>query len=612
MFSFFRRKLKNPNNKDGGEMSTKSNDSTAVAIVNEKPLICVFDAAHQDVESLAKASFNCTTGSLGSLMDVPNTERGSQKLLQPNISIPENLHEYDILVIDLAPKSPVPYEKGAHLNLKRVSGNKTYAFLSEYPQRIFDFNPFGVESVSDTVRDILKKGGIVVVFADEHRQVHYQLVEISSHGSEVCDRFTRSNMSLYSDSPGVINKTGSRIKKTDKGLAMTELILKYMKGGEYKAVFQHPTEWESSARKQVPIKNFLPLALNDSDQVVSFAHDIGAGLVLMFPQIPNKGEFLCELFNAHLAEHFPEIFPYSGEFGWLDDGSYPLPGELDLLEKRQAIESRYIKEVRENKEAVASLKVEYKFLRQLLSESGAQLVAAIASYLSWLGFDSVVNMDDSDNDTLEEDLQVDLGDRLLVIEVKGIGGTSTDKACSQISKIKFRRAEQRGRFDVFGLYIVNHQRYVSPSKRKNPPFTEHQINDARLDKRGLLTTFNLYRAFFLIEGGILSKEFVRERLFDSGVIDFYPTNMISLGQPKELLRKGRVLVIELDGVSIRVGMKLIAKKGDTYSTHVIESLQRDGVNVESASCCEIGIMVDLCVPNRSEILLWQEDTPTQV
>ena len=70
-----------------------------------------------------------------------------------------------------------------------------------------------------------------------------------------------------------------------------------------------------------------------------------------------------------------------------------------------------------------------------------------------------------------------------------IGGTSKDEECSQIFKIKSRRMKELKRFDVFGLYIVNHQKHLPPLNRENPPFTENQIQDAINDERGLLTTW---------------------------------------------------------------------------------------------------------------------------
>lgn len=612
MFGLFGKKAKNKRELDGINMSSEESVKPVEPVVNERPMICVFDGDDETLLELKKTGFNCQSATLGSVVRVPNTKRESQHLLQLNHSIPANFHEFDVAVVDLLPKDEVSYEKYGRLDLKNVTGNITYALLSEFPQQVFDTKPFGVNVLLSRMEEFFKKTSILIVFADEEVSADYQLVKITSSGNSVCDTVACSNMHIYPSFPTFRNKEGRRLKENEGGKALGELVLRYMKGGSYKVVFNHPMIWNRNTGINEPASSFVPLAYNDQGEIVAFAQDLNKGCALVFPQVKNKGQFLCELFNGHLAEFFPEVFPHTGAFGWLDDGSYPLPGELELKEERERIEDKYKKDVADNEGAILALKEEHRFLREILTESGEKLVCAIAIYLQWLGFDSVVNMDEAENDTLEEDIQVDCGDKLLVVEVKGVGGTSTDKACSQISKIKFRRAEQRGKFDVYGLYIVNHQRYVPPKNRKNPPFTEHQINDARLDKRGLLTTYDLYKAYFLIMGGVLNKEFVRSKLFDYGVINFYPSGMISIGRPSEVLKKGRILVFELAEVLLAVGMTLVAKKGDSYTVHKILSMQVGGVDVTSASSGEIGVMLDVGVPNRSEILLWDEQSSQSI
>lgn len=45
------------------------------------------------------------------------------------------------------------------------------------------------------------------------------------------------------------------------------------------------------------------------------------------------------------------------------------------------------------------------------------------------------------------------------------------------------------------IYIVNHQRYMNPSLRDNPPFKDNQIDYAEDDERRLLTTWQLFKQF---------------------------------------------------------------------------------------------------------------------
>jgi hypothetical protein len=304
-----------------------------------------------------------------------------------------------------------------------------------------------------------------------------------------------------------------------------------------------------------------------------------------------------------LSEFFPGLFPFHGQFGWLSNGEYKLPGEVELIEEREAIERRYAAEVEANEKNIEGLKERYFFLRDLISESGDKLVSAIEHYFKWLEFPSVISLDKTNPDVLEEDIQVDCEDRFLVVEIKGIGGTSTDKDCSQVSKIKYRRAEQRGKFDVHGLYIVNHQRYIPPASRRNPPFSDNQINDALLDKRGLLTTYDLYKAYFLIESGVISKREVRDSLFKHGLIEPKPENLISLGVPQEYFANKTVVIINIDGICLRKGMDLYISKNGNYDKVKILSLKVNNIDVENVEDGEVGIKLSRPAKSKSEFFV---------
>ena len=154
-------------------------------------------------------------------------------------------------------------------------------------------------------------------------------------------------------------------------------------------------------------------------------------------------------------------------------------------------------------------------------------------------------MDEFLVDTKEEDIQIEMEAGLIIIEAKGIGGTSRDDECSQISKIRSRRCEERNKFDVIALYIVNHQRHIPPLERKNPPFTENQVHDAELEKRGLLTTWDLYNLYFNVENGMISKKRAIECLMKPGLIKFIPDKITKLNLVKEIYQNGEVVIFDL-------------------------------------------------------------------
>ena len=189
---------------------------------------------------------------------------------------------------------------------------------------------------------------------------------------------------------------------------------------------------------------------------------------------------------------------------------------------------------------------------------------------------------------------------LLVIEIKGIGGTSTDSECSQVSKFKYRRSKEREAFNVFGLYLVNHQRYLPPFERNNPPFNSTQIQDAKNDERGLLTTFDLFKLHFNIINNFVSKEDAREVLLQYGLIEFNPSNAIFIGKPAEIHHSGYVAILELHNVLLSVNMSIIVKDKGYYRSVTIVEIQVDGESISTVDNGEIGIKLSDKIDNKVE------------
>ena len=190
---------------------------------------------------------------------------------------------------------------------------------------------------------------------------------------------------------------------------------------------------------------------------------------------------------------------------------------------------------------------------------------------------------------------------MLIIEIKGIGGTSKNSDCSQINTIKHRRAEQRGSFDVSALYLVNHQRYLPPKNRRNPPFNEQQINDAANEKRGLLTTYDLFKLNSNIEAGFVKKEDARAALLQHGLVTFTPSDADYLGLPQEIHHNGTVAILKIEDIYLYQGAKIIVCNDGVYSEIEILEIKIDGQTVEIAENGEIGIKFNRSISRKSEL-----------
>lgn len=568
---------------------------------HEKPLICMVDMNIETIELLKSKKYNVTSASIGSPIVVNHENSESANWISLNHDIPDNFHEFDVVVIDFCEeKNLVPYQKAAHGY--SICGDYNFLY-SAYPERIFSPRLDSLKYLGDKINDLLEKNAIVIVFSGSYESTEYRTIKKVNGKNQWGPTLERSTSDLYKGFPDYISRSGKKIKAAEDNHQYSGLIAKHFKGAQYKLAFKHPTAYHYVERYHYEISDFEPIALNERDEVVAYSHAINKGVVFVFPQVINKGEFLVDVFSGVLADKYPQIFPVDEQFSWLESEDYLVPGQKELIDKRSVLEKQYLKSVIDNDARINQLKAEYAFLQNLLSETGDELVEAVAHYLKWLEFDFVVNQDHLSKGVLEEDLQVGYGEKLIVVEVKGIGGTSTDKACSQITKIKNRRMKERNSFDVFGLYIVNHERYTSPKNRMNPPFTDHQLEDAVLDERGLLTTYQMYQAYFLIVDGILTKDEVKRKLLDYGLVTLVPENLVYLGVPSELLMKNTVAVVNLLNNTISVGDAVVVKKNGSYKKMKVMSLQVNSIDVESASGVEVGIKVDGKIENRSEFYL---------
>jgi len=207
----------------------------------------------------------------------------------------------------------------------------------------------------------------------------------------------------------------------------------------------------------------------------------------------------------------------------------------------------------------------------------------------------------------EEDLQIETDKGLIVIEVKGIGGTSKDSECSQIQKNKYRRIKERGTFDVFGLYLVNHQRHLPPLERQFPPFTKEQIKDSINDERGLLTTWQLFQLYFDVENGIISKEDARQAFYNFGFIIFKPSNLLKISPVKETYQKGFVSILTISNVNLKIGDELFVEKDNRFGKCKILEIRVNDESVESVSNGEIGIKTNMKITKNS--MIWKKNLP---
>lgn len=573
----------------------------------DRPKICTFDLGIIN-EGLKTEGYNIYKGSIGKKVKVPNYKDYQNHQLLLNFDFPSNIHEYDVFILDLDNAETIDYEPNDNIR-QEITGSSYLALLSRYPETLFDPRPLSSFLLNGRLRKISNRRCLMIVFATNDYASEYEPIEISSSHNRAKSIEKYDIYSFFENRiPTESSLFGKEMKVVSMRSDLQNLLEKHIPDSFYNQTFHHPTVWENNER--VNDKKYFPLILNQNEDIISYYNHSDNFDLFVFPQFKDKKKFVLEFLKSIAPSISPELFPYSTQNSWKDNKEYRLPNEQELLDEKEQIIKEYNTKIKGVEKRIDKNKKDFAFLHDILSESGDELVGSVIQYLKWLGFKNVIDVDSENPDSRikEEDIQVTLDEELLIIEVKGIGGTSTDSECSQISKIKHRRCKERNAFDVYALYLVNHQRYLPPLKRSNPPFTKEQLNDAINDERGLLTTWQLYNLYYDVQNGVITKAEARKRFIDFGLVEFKPNDLVLVDDPKEFFKNNQVCIVNIKSVELYVGEELIVEKNGKYEKNKILSLKVDDNAVEKVSHGEIGIEFSNPITKKSR--LWKKNSST--
>ncbi len=569
----------------------------------DRPKICCFDIESNDYIILEKEGFNLYSGSLGNKIKVPNSRRSDNHQLLLINDFPRNIHEYDIFILDLANFKIMDYNVEEHIR-KHHTGKSALSLLSSYPETIFDPRPLSSRILRDELKKIGDRKNIIIVFGSSSYEIEYEPIKVTEGYIEKQPIEKYNIYSFVDYAPLKEAKFGKEISACEIRNDFRKLLENHCNQAVYEQTYYHPSRWKGN--EQIWDKNYIPLLKNMSDEIVSISEFNKNTWILYLPQIEKKGDFLKSFLMDIAPSVFSDIFPFATTFCWKNEEEYYLPNQKKIIEEKELIIKEYEQKILEKDKEIKDNALKYSFLHKILTETGEELVNALVIYLNWLGFEKIKKIDEEkdDNDILEEDIQIEFDEGLLIIECKGIGGTSTDSDCSQISKIKHRRCRERNKFDVYALYIVNHQRFQPPSKRNNPPFSKNQISDSINDERGLLSTWQLFTLYQEIENGIINKVDARKALLQFGLINFTPENIVYIDEPKEIFMDGSVCIINIEGIELKIGDEIIIEKNKCYKKAIIIELQVNNISVQKVNEGEVGIKLDVGVKKKSK--LWKK------
>lgn len=549
----------------------------------------IYIVNNQKIAERLNQKYNIAVGNLGIAKAVEYNPYKNNRYVNLEYNMIDNLHEYSVVIIDLQNKNEVK-----HCTEDDKLDGTPFLFEVSYPQKNFIPAPL----VLSIIEENLKKQCLKIIFAGNKYVEEYSLVKAFEQNQYRYAGYSEHDIYETIQARAKV-KFGKKIEAEKNELA--QCIAKYTK--EYKVVFEMPTRWNANLRESEPDPNFIPLLKNQEGEPISYiGYSPDCGYEILLPVCEKKDELIEKLLTSILPRILPKYFPESEDFEWIKEKEF-LPKEITELEKEEdIIREEYNSKIKALNEKRTKIEQKYMFLNDLLTETGDKLVEAVCTYFKWLGFTDVVSIDGSE-EILREDIQITEGNKLYIIEVKGIGGTSTDAECAQVAKHRRKRERENRDKEIVPIYIVNHQRYMNPLSRQNPPFSDNQIEYAESDERGLLTTWQLYNQYKLIEAGIFTKEETRDSLDEWGLISLIPKRLKSVGIFEEYFKKPKAGILKLNNSEIKVGDEIYGQKGGKWIRTKITSIQLNDKNVDSAKDGEVGIATETELEKGVEIFI---------
>lgn len=569
-------------------------------------VLCV-DMGQKVIDYLRKENLETYDGTFGSFVDARNVDEHWNCLpIYLDKDLPSNLHEYSVIVQDLgAERNTIPYDMQQVNKQKAIADDDSFfkCLCLVKPINVFDPVPFCCFLLE---REFQKKNGelIKIIFQSEKYDVKYCGLRISDNCIHSAGRYSNyQNLADFTQKP----LSGDRVSLVDD-CQLSEILFAGLEDQiSYSQTFRHPTFFTNESHEPTKDRNFVPLLTNEQGDIISYVYFEKKTISFVLPQIEDKVVLLERLFTNCLYRNFSDLFPLQTKNSWLAKQEYELPKVITLNNEKKKARQVYEDTIAQKNKAIAEIKKEYSFLYAMLTESGEELVKNVKHFLEWLGFQNVISMDETikEGEDFQEDLQIHLdNNELLIVEVKGLHGTSKDNECSQISKIENRRTHEGKYSLVHSLYIVNNERGMEPLKRHIPPFTANQIKDADFSCRAMAYTYQLFNLFFEIKNGIVTKEMARKALLTPGLVSFH-SSFKSLGRPYSYYKHNYVACIEIHDTLLTVGDTLYYEDSKKRLNRAkIVNIQIDNQNQNSVKNGKVGIEFDVRIPKGTELYIW--------
>lgn len=549
-------------------------------------------------------------GRLGARIDVSKAS-GYSQFITPKTKYPRNDQEYDVFIVDLQKSEPIPYIEEEHVHPYVEDGENPF-FYCQRPQTLYDLMPYGAYLLKRTIKTHKGNTPIIIVFQEEKYTRRYKFVnKISETRYQDMGEEESSNYGFAETFPFEEAHWGTQVEVCEDDELAKILFHGLESKLSYRQTFYQPKKYniETGAYEDSP--DVRPMLHNGNGRIISFVQlRNGEPLYIVLPQADDetKLEIIKRLFDDVLYDTCPEYFPMIAESRWIHKEDYALKGVKEIEAEEECLELSYKRKKQELADKKEEVQEKYGFLHTMLTATGDELVQAVIKYLRWLGFEHVIDKDTTKDKLFEEDIQIKFDDRdILIIEVKGLYGTSKDAECSQIDKIKKRRLDEDKDRRVYSLYIVNHQRGKEPLERVKQPFMKEQVFDAVENERGLLTTWQLFAVFDAVELGVISREEVRRGLLQSGLVSFEPDLVEPLPEVCGMWHEGKVIGLKMEK-PISVGDRIFTESNGRWICADVVSLKKEDKLCEMVTCGEVGVGLSQRMPKGQLYLKRMNET----
>ncbi len=260
----------------------------------------------------------------------------------------------------------------------------------------------------------------------------------------------------------------------------------------------------------------------------------GKGYLLLLPSFGSKNVDIVDLILKDKVPFTSEI-PAEAPAGWLEGDDYVFPEFKALVAKRD-------EEKRKFEEILADYERQIKVMKtggqeefhHLLDGEGAALKKAVVNAFRYLGWGRVVDVDQYWKNTIRNkeedawvidpaDMPVEAGLRkgeLVIVVARGGKNWAADDECALLQKYKGRRMQEFDNTRMKAVLVGNYFSAAEAKSRPNP-FSAAQVEEARKDGNGLLTSYELFRAIKAEKEKRITKDGIRDQIkLKTGLITF--------------------------------------------------------------------------------------------